>query len=137
MLFVHFDLKKKMFLIVNFIDLANFKKHHSSFFLSTANSYCILALFNMVTRNTTAGTNLRCHHSLALGDEVASRTRTILELAMAFVPLEPANHAVVPAASTLGLPRALLRGGVAEGTATAAATVHALQRCGEDDHRDQ
>lgn len=32
MLFVHFDLKKKMFLIVNFIDLANFKKHHSSFF---------------------------------------------------------------------------------------------------------
>lgn len=56
---------------------------------------------------------------------------------MAFVSLEPADHAVVPAAGALGLPRALLRGGVAEGTATAAAAVHALQRCGEDDHRDR
>lgn len=56
---------------------------------------------------------------------------------MAFVSLEPADHAVVPTAGALGLPRALLRGGVAEGAATAAAAVHALQCCGEGDHHDQ
>ena len=70
-------------------------------------------------------THLSRHDPLPLRYQVTSGAGAILELTMSFVSFEPANHTMVPAASTFRLSGALFRGGVAE-PPTPAHAIHPL-----------
>jgi hypothetical protein len=59
--------------------------------------------------------NLSRHDPLSLRYEVALGTDARLEATLSLVALQPADHAVIPAAGTLGAPCALLRSRVARG----------------------
>ena len=53
--------------------------------------------------------NLGRHHPLSFGDQVALGAAAVSEATVAFMPLQPGDHAVVSASGAFGFPRSFLR----------------------------